>query len=305
MSWGTIDPFAYKLFLSFIVGGLWTVVGTAIGERSGTKAGGVIAGMPSAIVVALFFIGWTQSPEVASEATTLVPLVLAFIALFCVVYVLLYPTGFARAIVVGLAFWFAVSLGIVFAGVNRFSHSLIGWAVIVPSCYIVFEKVLRIPSAGRRTNSPTWRQLLFRSVLGGFGDDGEGWRTADRWCLRDVPGDYAVHDDHQSLRSRTRVRHELHQDHDAERTDQRDGLRDKRPVPVSRLWTGGRDAAVVWHCADQWVDRLRLRAAKNGVKRRQRAEGKRRSKSKVKNKSKSKRRNGSCWLSTSGKGGLP
>ncbi len=168
MSWGTIDPFAYKLFLSFIVGGLWTVVGTAIGERSGTKAGGVIAGMPSAIVVALFFIGWTQSPEVASEATTLVPLVLAFIALFCVVYVLLYPTGFARAIVVGLAFWFAVSLGIVFAGVNRFSHSLIGWAVIVPSCYIVFEKVLRIPSAGRRTNSPTWRQLLFRSVLGGF-----------------------------------------------------------------------------------------------------------------------------------------
>ena len=168
MSWSTIDPFAYKLFLSFIVGGLWTVVGTVIGERSGTKAGGVIAGMPSAIVVALFFIGWTQTPEVASEATTLVPLVLAIIALFCVVYVLLYPTSFALAVTVGLSVWFVVSLGAVFVGINRFSHSLIGWAVLVPACFVVFEKVLRIPSADRRTNTPTLRQLLFRSVLGGF-----------------------------------------------------------------------------------------------------------------------------------------
>ncbi|MDP6776893.1 MAG: DUF3147 family protein [Candidatus Latescibacteria bacterium] len=163
-----MDPFISKLMLSFVVGGLWTVVGTVIAERAGTKAGGVIAGMPSAIVVALFFIGWTQSPEVASEATTLVPLVLGIIALFCVVYVLLYPRGFALAVTVGLAFWFAVSLGVVFAGVDRFSHSLIGFAILVPSCHIVFEKVLRIPSAGRRTVSPTWQQLLFRAILGGF-----------------------------------------------------------------------------------------------------------------------------------------
>lgn len=162
-----IDPFAYKLVLSFIVGGLWTVVGTVIAERSGTKTGGVIAGMPSAIVVALLFIGWTQSPQVASEATTLVPLVLGIMAVFCVIYVLLYPTGFALAVIVGLALWFVVSLGVVFAGVNRFSHSLIGWAVLVPACAIVFEKVLRIPSAERRRNSPTLWQLLFRAILGG------------------------------------------------------------------------------------------------------------------------------------------
>lgn len=50
------DLFAVKLFLSFVVGAGWTVLGTVIGEKTGTRVGGPIAGLPSAIVMALFFI---------------------------------------------------------------------------------------------------------------------------------------------------------------------------------------------------------------------------------------------------------
>ncbi len=79
-----IDPFFVRLLLSFVTGFFWITLLTVVAERFGTKIGGAIAGIPATMVVALLFIGITQSAEMASQATTLVPLVVGLNALFTV-----------------------------------------------------------------------------------------------------------------------------------------------------------------------------------------------------------------------------
>jgi len=68
-----MDPFIIKLIISFFVGAIWITSVTVISEKLGTKIGGVLGGLPSTCLIALFFIGWTQSPEVASHATIIMP----------------------------------------------------------------------------------------------------------------------------------------------------------------------------------------------------------------------------------------
>ncbi len=162
------QPFLLKLILSFLVGGSWTILGTVIAERFGTQTGGVIAGLPSAGVVALFFIGWTQSPNAASEATTLVPAVLGIAAVFNVIYVIVYRLSFYAALLSSLSAWFILTLGLLKIGIVSFPLSLIGFCLLLGTAYFILEKVLRIPSAGQKSVRYTPGRLLFRGSLGGF-----------------------------------------------------------------------------------------------------------------------------------------
>ncbi|MBN1224817.1 MAG: DUF3147 family protein, partial [Candidatus Aminicenantes bacterium] len=50
--------FLIKLVLSFFVGGAWVAAATLIADKYGTKIGGIIIGLPSTLLVSLFFIGW-------------------------------------------------------------------------------------------------------------------------------------------------------------------------------------------------------------------------------------------------------
>ena len=59
--------FWIKFGLSFLVGGVWVTLSSVAAERFGSKAGGLIGGLPSTIVVTLLFIGLTQSAERAAE----------------------------------------------------------------------------------------------------------------------------------------------------------------------------------------------------------------------------------------------
>ena len=85
--------FWYKLGLSFVVGSVWVTLSTITAERYGSKIGGLIGGLPSTAVVALLFIGFTQTPLAASEATTIMPLAQGFNGLFIIVYLLLVRRG--------------------------------------------------------------------------------------------------------------------------------------------------------------------------------------------------------------------
>lgn len=66
--------FLIKLALSFLIGGLWIIVATIVADKLGSKIGGLIGGLPSTIMFGLFFIGWTQGPAVAVQATTIAPM---------------------------------------------------------------------------------------------------------------------------------------------------------------------------------------------------------------------------------------
>lgn len=160
--------FLVKLALSFVVGGVWLTLVTVIAEKFGTKLGGVIGGLPTTIVMALFFIGWTQTPLIASQATTVIPIVMGINSVFIAVYVLLSRFNFYLSVAVSLIVWFLLALALVLLEFDNFVYSLIGLAVLLLSCYYVLKKWgPDIEAEGERKTQYTGYQLLLRGILSG------------------------------------------------------------------------------------------------------------------------------------------
>ena len=103
--------FLFKVFLSFLTGGIFTAITLYAAERYGPKLGGIIAGLPSTTAVGLFFIGYTQTPEAASQAASLMPAAVAGSLIFVIVYVALCrKIGYKLSLLIASIVWFMISL---------------------------------------------------------------------------------------------------------------------------------------------------------------------------------------------------
>jgi hypothetical protein len=163
-----IDIFYLKLLIAFIVSAAWITTSTMLAERFGSKIGGIITGIPSVIVITLFFIAWTQSTTVAAESTNIVPVVLGIDALFVAIYILFLRFNFLFSVTVALLAWFVLALGLVAIKFNNFPFSLLGCFILVTISYVLVEKVLKVSSSGQQKIERTIPQLLFRAVLSGI-----------------------------------------------------------------------------------------------------------------------------------------
>ena len=159
--------FLLKLILSFVVGGTWITIATILAEKFGTKIGGAIAGIPSTMVVALLFIGLTRSPIVASQSTTIIPIVIGIDSLFVVVYILLCRFNFYFAVLCSLMLWFISSFILILIKFDNFLHSLISFAILSAFSYLIIEKKLNIKSESRKKIKYSFSMLLFRGIFSG------------------------------------------------------------------------------------------------------------------------------------------
>jgi uncharacterized membrane protein (GlpM family) len=160
--------FLLKLLLSFIIGSLWITMGTVLAEKYGTKIGGLVAGLPSTILISLFFIAWTQSTSVAVDATTIVPIIGGINCLFIIVYIFFLRINFWFALVGALAVWSVLSFALVFVGFNSFTISLISYVCLVVISHIVAEKRLKVKSEPGKQMRYTTGVMVFRSLFSGF-----------------------------------------------------------------------------------------------------------------------------------------
>ncbi len=162
-----ISPFVLKLVLSFVIGGLWITAGVALAERRGSKAGGLVLGFPSTVLIATVFIGWTQSPQAAALATSVMPAVHGLNCLFVLVTVSLIGRRFWAAWAAGLAVWGAGSLLIVLLRFDDFLAGVLIYAALLAFSYRRIGRILpRDPEAAR---GPAAGPLLIaaRGLLGG------------------------------------------------------------------------------------------------------------------------------------------
>lgn len=159
--------FWLKLLLSFLIGGCWVTLTTITAEKFGSKIGGLLGGMPSTIVVSLLFIGLTQNAEIASQATTIVPLAHGFNTFFILVFVLSIGKGLKSAVFLSLLTWFSSAALLLLLNVNSYMVSLAGWLLFLILSYFLMEKTLRIKSHGTVTIEYSTGQLLFRAVFSG------------------------------------------------------------------------------------------------------------------------------------------
>jgi len=159
--------FWLKLGLSFFVGSLWVTLTTLIAERFGSKVGGLIGGLPSTVVIALLFIGFTQSPQDAAQATTVMPIAQGLNGLFILTFMVLIPRGLWIGLLGALLVWFTQSTLLYLIDIQAFWVSLTGWLILLLLCYGVLEKWRRISSRGKVRVSYPSSQLIWRALFGG------------------------------------------------------------------------------------------------------------------------------------------
>lgn len=161
------SPFFFKLGLSFIVGSVWVTLATVAAEKYGSRIGGLIAGLPSTSVVALLFIGITQTPLVASDATTVMPIAQGLNGLYIIIFLLLAGRGLLPGLTGALLLWFSMAGILASTGIRDFSVSIAAWILLVSGCYLLVEKYMEIPSMGRINIHYTPAQIAIRAFFSG------------------------------------------------------------------------------------------------------------------------------------------
>lgn len=162
------QAFLIKLALSFVVGSVWITSVTVIAERFGSKIGGFIGGLPSTIVVALLFIGITQSTAAASQAAVMIPMIMGINGFFIIIYLVTVKRGLIKAILAALAFWFVVIYGVVQLGLKDFPASITIWLSALIVCVFITEKLLTITHKGGVRVPYTLPQIITRGIVSGL-----------------------------------------------------------------------------------------------------------------------------------------
>ncbi len=143
-------------------------MGTVLAERYGTKVGGVVAGLPATVLISLLFIAWTQSPQVAVDAATMVPAVGGINCLFVVAYIALLRKGFGIALGGAFALWVILSFVLILSGLHDFTSSLFLYLFLLLLSHHIVEKRLSVPSETGRKTVYTFSIILFRAIFSGF-----------------------------------------------------------------------------------------------------------------------------------------
>lgn len=160
--------FIIKLVLSFVLGGLWIAMGVAIAERRGSRLGGLIIGFPSTVLIAVFFIGWTQSTAAAVEATSVIPAVFGINYLFLLAAVSLMGRGLGAALGAGFAVWGVLSALVVALKFDDFWVGVLIYVACFALAYCLLGRIVPAGEDGPGRVRPG-RPLLIagRGVFGG------------------------------------------------------------------------------------------------------------------------------------------
>ena len=164
-----MDPlFLFRLLLTFFTGTAWLFLSITAGKRSGSNLSGFIAGLPSTALLVFFFIGLSQSPGIASEATTVFPLSYSMTGLFLLVYAKTIKKGLFAALSTGLGAWFA---GAALLGLLRpgdYLINLLVYLAVLPVLYRLLIRTTGKETAPGRSLHYSVRSTLIRSVFGGI-----------------------------------------------------------------------------------------------------------------------------------------
>ncbi len=161
------ELFYFKLILAFAVGSTMVTSATVAAERLGSKIGGLIGGIPSAVAISLFFIGYTETPRLASEATSVIPLTMGLNGLFLVVYVGLAGWGAWVALAGALFFWLTLASVVLFLNFSNFLFSLLFFILSLAGSYLILDKRYHLPSTGKIFIRYTPFQILSRAFFSG------------------------------------------------------------------------------------------------------------------------------------------
>jgi hypothetical protein len=140
---------------------------TVAAERLGSKMGGLVGGLPTMVATSLFFIGYAQTPQTASEATSTIPLIMGFNGIFLVIYVILARKGAWVGMSGALVLWLVLAWAVLFLRIDSFPTSLLIFILSLIGAYHLLENRFRLPSTGRLSIRYTPFQIISRALFSG------------------------------------------------------------------------------------------------------------------------------------------
>jgi hypothetical protein len=156
--------FLFKLFLSFIVGGLYIALTIRISERIGSRIGGLLIGLPSTLLVSLIFIAWTQDSRAAVSAIPVVPATIGVSSMFIVAFIHLYKYGKITAFIAASILWLILTLPLAILSFQSLTVSLILASVFFG---ITIYGLRRFPHRKLEHLALNRKEFFFRTIFAG------------------------------------------------------------------------------------------------------------------------------------------
>jgi hypothetical protein len=162
-----MNEFASQILFSFFIAGFWIAGATLLAERLGSKIGGLIANLPSNILVSMLFIAISQGKQFASEAALSVPLGMSIDTIFLFVLIYCLRWGLIISIVSSLFSWFVLVLVAQAIHYDSLSGNIFIYIFITILIFIILEKILKLPSLPKSAKKYKILQLIIRAIFAG------------------------------------------------------------------------------------------------------------------------------------------
>ncbi|MCP5106707.1 MAG: DUF3147 family protein [bacterium] len=159
--------FLLKTIISFVVAGVWIGGFTLMAERLGSKKGGLLANLPSTILVALVFVALVQDAQFAADATDAVPIGMLIDTLFLMVFILVVRRGLIKAVLLSLSTWVVLAVSAQKLHLSDIVVNIVLYVLVAVAVYVFLEYGVNIPAKGKSRKKYSMSSLLSRALFAG------------------------------------------------------------------------------------------------------------------------------------------
>jgi len=156
-----------RIALAFVVAGTWISLSTLAGERLGSRLGGLIANLPSNILVSLLFMSLTRGPGYAAQAAGSIPMGMAVDTLFLLAVIAVLPWGLAPALAAGLVAWFAAAAAAAFLPPLLPPWSIVLYAAVCAASFAIADLGFKVRAVPRKAAPFKPSTILVRALFAG------------------------------------------------------------------------------------------------------------------------------------------
>ena len=153
--------------MSFLIGGIWLMVVSVIAEKFGNRLAALLGGLPSTLLIALFFIGLNQGAEFTAKAVIITPIIFIIDAYFILLLAVLAKKGYIKALTLSGLCWLIITAIVVLLKIQSYPLSLILWGIGLTILILNVNKIMPTKPVKLVSVNFNFQQLLVRSIFAG------------------------------------------------------------------------------------------------------------------------------------------
>ena len=156
-----------QVVLSFLIAGSWIAVLTLMAERFGSKAGGLIANLPSNIMITLIFITLSHGNSFVKGMLPAIPVGLLIDSVFLVVFILLLNYNLIISMLGSLGCWLVLAVLANRIQLDSLWINIANYFIITIVAFLFVEYGWKIPAMGKSGKKYTIGQMAIRAGFAG------------------------------------------------------------------------------------------------------------------------------------------